>query len=177
MLMPERSYLGTKLSPEEYYRTKSGSYDNPHSPGIRYVLDRHMHWLQGRVLDLGCGNGLATLILWSYRDSILGVDAEPLMVDRYQRETEHEAVLGHFWDQLPEAKSAVFCYSLHLCPMSRVKMVNYRLCEAGVQRIIVVSPLKARAENWPSFRCVESTTDKVGPDQKNIYGRVYLRED
>lgn len=177
MTMPTRSYLGTRLTPEEYYKTKSGSYDNPHSPGIRYVLDKHMHWLQGTVLDLGCGNGLATMILWSYRQPILGVDAEPSMIERYQQETEHLAVIGQVWDPLPKAKSAVFCYSVHLCPRSRVSAVNYRMCEAGIQRVVVVSPLKAQTENWLNFRCVESTADKVGPDDKTIYGRVYLRGD
>lgn len=173
--MGDRTYLGTELDPQTYYQVHAGSYDNPHSPGIRHVLDRHMHWLRGRVLDLGCGNGLASLILWSYQNEIVGVDAEPKMVERYEQETEHPGVVSQFWDKLPKADSAVFCYSSHLCPESRMTMVDYRLCEAGVMCIIVVSPLKPRCEGWPSYRRVEDTADKVGPDGKTIYGRVYLR--
>jgi SAM-dependent methyltransferase len=134
-----------------------------------------MHHLHGTVLDLGCGNGLVTLILWSYRQEIIGVDAEPKMITRYEAETEHRGVVGNYWDALPRAESAIFCYSLHLCPSSRVASVDYRLCEAGVTSVLVVSPLKARRENWPSFACVEETANPVGPDDKVIYGRVYRR--
>lgn len=171
-----RTYLGTDLDPQEFYQVHAGSYNNPHSPGIRHVIDRHMHHLRGRVLDLGCGNGLASLILWSYPDKIIGVDAEARMISRYEKETEHPGVVGNYWDKLPTAESAIFCYSLHLCEASRVSMVDYRLCEAGVTCVIVVSPLKARREDWPSFQCIEETADKVGPRDKTIYGRVYRRE-
>jgi SAM-dependent methyltransferase len=170
-----RQYLGKDLSPKEYYKLHHGSYNNPHSPGIRYVVDKHMHHLHGTVLDLGCGNGLASMILWSYSNEIIGVDSEPGMIDRYQQETMHRGVVGDFWDPLPKADSAVFCYSIHLCPESRVSMVDYRLCEAGVTSIIVVSPLKARGETWPSFQCIEESVDRVGPHHKTVYGRVYQR--
>lgn len=171
-------YLGTALDPQSYYRDCAEEYENPHAAGIRYVIDRHMHWLQGSVLDMGCGSGLATMVLWSWscRHEIKGIDAEPAMIERYKRETEHDGTVAHFWDELPHAESAVFCYSLHLCPASRAPMVGFRLNEAGVQRVIVVSPLKARAETWPGFACAEETADGVGPDGKTIYGRVYVRE-
>jgi SAM-dependent methyltransferase len=170
-------YLGTTLDPQAYYQTYAEDYDNPHAEGIRYVLDKHIHWLKGSVLDMGCGNGLATMVLWSWaaRHSIVGIDAEPNMVERYKRETEHEGSVACFWDELPHAESAVFCYSLHLCPESRAAMVGFRLIEAGVQRVIVVSPLKSRAEGWTGFSRAEETADGVGPEGKTIYGRVYTR--
>lgn len=126
---------------------------------------------------MGCGSGLATMVLWSWGcyHTIRGIDAEPAMVDRYERETEREGRVARFWDELPSADSAVFCYSLHLCPKSRAAMVGFRLAEAGVQRVIVVSPLKPRAETWQGYTRVEETADRVGPDGKTIYGRIYDR--
>ena len=170
-------YLGTELDPAEYYKLRSGDYSNPHADGIRLVLDRHIHWLEGKILDLGCGSGLATQVLWSLRNTIVGVDAEPAMIERYKTETEHDGVVGNFWDKLPPADSAVFCYCLHLCPESRCHMVGFRLYEAGVKRIVVVSPFKERNECWPGYRRVDESADGVGPDGKTIYGRVYSRGD
>jgi SAM-dependent methyltransferase len=170
-------YLGTELDPRDYYRLRSGDYDNPHTDGIRLVIDRHMHWLEGTILDLGCGSGLATAVLWSLRNPIIGVDAEPAMIERYKTETEHDGVVGNFWDKLPAADSAVFCYCLHLCPVSRASMVGFRLAEAGIKKVVVVSPFKERNERWPGFVRVDESADGVGPDGKTIYGRVYARGD
>jgi len=171
--MPTRTYLGTDLTPREYYRLHHKGYNNPHSPGIRYVLNKLMHYLSGTVLDLGCGNGLASLILWSYAGDIIGVDSEQAMIDRYHDETNRSGVVQEYWDELPRAKSAIFCYSLHLCEESRVAQVGYRLIEAGITKVIVISPLKARREDWANFELVEETADKVGPNHKTVYGRVY----
>ena len=175
--MNRREYLGTDLSPREFYRLKAGDYSNPHADGIRLVLDRHMHWLEGVILDLGCGSGLATSVLWSLRNPIIGVDSEPAMIERYKRETEHDGFVANFWDELPHADSAVFCYCLHLCPPSRVASVGYRLTEAGIRRVVVISPFKEKNENWLGYTRIDDSAEGLGPDGKTIYGRVYARSD
>ena len=166
------TYLGTNCSPEEYYKSHSHDYTNPHAGGIQYVLDRHKHVLRGSILDMGCGDGLITKLLPQHY--IVGVDAEEEMISRYESETGHKGYVCKFWDELPKADSAIFSYSLHLCPNSRREAVGFRLQIAGVKTILVISPFKGRSnEEWCSFALREQTADQVGPDKKTIYGRYY----
>ena len=137
------SYLGTCLSPEEYYALNSERYRNPHKEGIRFLLEEQVQFLSSRVLDLGCGPGLATQFLKERGlTDFVGVDNSPVMVERYQRETGFSAHVANFWDELPKADCAVATHSLHLCEDSRLPMVRWRLAEAGVKTLVIVSPLK-----------------------------------
>ena len=137
------SYLGTNLSPEEYYAKHSARYSNPHEDGIRLLLEDYAPFLSSRVLDLGCGPGLATHVLKEQGlTDFVGVDNSPEMAERYQRETGFPAHTANFWDELPKADCAIAVHSLHLCSLSRLSMVMWRLTEAGVRTLVVISPLK-----------------------------------
>lgn len=161
------------MSPHDYYRTHAAEYTNPHADGITDVLGRLGHHLSPRLLDLGCGRGLATQILRPRIGSIVGVDASPDMADLYEKETGHEGHALNFWDTLPPARSAVACYSLHLCLESRVHEVVWRLREAGVTRLVVISPLK-RAVRGLGLRELEacSATSRVA-DNKAVWGWAF----
>lgn len=169
-------YLGTDLSPEAFYRTMTTLYCNPHAEGVGKLLHCFQPLLQGRVLDLGCGDGLVTKFLGSSFDCI-GVDVEQAMVERYQKETKYPARQAAFWDILPLASSAVASYSLHLCPQSRRHEVWNRLVEAGVKVLVVISPFRDNPGDPPGFffREALSLSLPFGPKDKHSHGRLFVR--
>lgn len=170
-------YLGTDLSPEEFYRSMTPLYCNPHAVGVRMVLEHMSILLKGRVLDLGCGDGLVTKILAPQGHRCIGVDAEQAMVDRYQQETGMPARQGFFWDPLPQAQSAVASYSLHLCPTSRHHEVWNRLVEAGVMTVVVISPFRNNPDSPTMFyKEASSVSLPFGPKQKSVHGRAFVRD-
>lgn len=172
------TYLGTSLSPEEYYVRNSASYRNPHEAAIRCAVEHYVKSFSGRVLDLGCGPGLATSALsgLGLRDFV-GVDSSPVMAGRYREETGFPACEANFWDELPKADCAVATHSLHLCPSSRLPAAVWRLVEAGVKTLVVVSPLKSILDYIPfcGFRvgwqgpCVF----RHGPAGKSIWAKRF----
>jgi SAM-dependent methyltransferase len=132
------SYLNSGLTPSEYYRVLGDKYENPHQVAASALVDSLRGYLDGTVLDLGCGPGLATKVLGRG----IGVDRSPEMVARYVIETGCPGVCQEYWDDLPKANSAVIVHALHLCPRSRVHQFRWAVREAGVERLVVVSPLK-----------------------------------
>jgi SAM-dependent methyltransferase len=139
-----RTYLGTNLTPEQYYAQHSAWYSNPHKGTIEFLLEQCTSSLHSRILDLGCGPGLATRCLSKHGLSdFVGVDNAPVMVERYRRETGFPSVQANFWDELPKAECAVATHSIHLCPVSRLHIAMWRLYEAGVRTLLVISPLRS----------------------------------
>lgn len=141
------------------------------------ILNRFSGYLLERVLDLGCGDGLATKWLDSSRlpnvVDIVGVDVSRRMAERYEREARRPAFVANFWDRLPKARSAVAVYSFHLCPPSRRHEVFWRLHEAGVRHLVVVSPLKNTVEGWGLIPVESfSTTSKAAGD-KTVWSWVF----
>ena len=176
--MEPHPYLGTDLSPAEYYKRHARRYANPHAEGIAEVLARLAGHLHGHVLDLGCGDGLATKLLAERGLSFVGADNAPAMVKRYRRETGCPGVVAGFGDVLPAADSAVSSYAMHLMTPAEASMAWYRLWEAGVDAVVVVTPFKERPEPPTHyFELVESVSGPFGPDGKTIHGRAYRRRE
>lgn len=172
----EHPYLGTRLSPAEYYRRHAHRYSNPHAEGIAEVLAVFADQLGGRVLDLGCGDGLATKLLAGRGLDFVGVDNAPGMVKRYRRETGFPAEVAGFAQVLPSAECAVSSYAMHLMTPEEASMVWYRLWEAGVKVLVVVTPFKERPEAPGHYFTLERRhAGPHGPDGKTIHGRLYRR--
>lgn len=172
-------YLGTNLPPDVYYRRHARDYANPHAEGVAVALGQLSGQLHGRVLDWGCGDGLITKLLAERADlTFVGADAAPGMVKRYRAETGHPAEAAGFGDALPRADSAVASYALHLATPQEAAVMWWRLAEAGVKTLVVITPFKARPEA-PShyFAETERISGPWGPDGKTIYGVVYQRRD
>jgi SAM-dependent methyltransferase len=141
--------------------------------GIEAVLGTLRSYLTGKVLDLGCGDGLATKLLGG---DCIGCDQSSEMISRYHQETGCPGYVRTFWDELPLANSAVAVYSMHLCEPSRVSMMWYRLNEAGAESVVVITPLKSKPDNPNAFySLVDSISEGCGPDGKVIHGKVYRR--
>ncbi|MNS13468.1 hypothetical protein D3C72_450630 [compost metagenome] len=178
-------YLGTNLSPQEYYKRHSHKYHNPHAEGIAEILGRLAHHLHGRVLDLGCGDGLATKLLGGHAVSaaqadrgltFVGADNAPGMVKRYQKETGFPGVVAGFTDALPSADSVVSSYAMHLAAPAEVPMMWYRIWETGADTILVITPFKERpAAPEHYFERAEVVSGPFGPDGKTLHGMVFHR--
>jgi SAM-dependent methyltransferase len=177
-------YLGTHLSPQEYYKRRAHAYHNPHADGIAEILGRLAPHLHGRVLDLGCGDGLATKLLGDadrHREAdrgltFVGADNAPAMVKRYQKETGFPGVVAGFTDALPAADSVVSSYAMHLAAPAEVPMMWYRLWETGADTVLVITPFKERpAAPEHYFERTETVSGPYGPDQKTLYGMIYRR--
>lgn len=176
--MPEpHPYLGTGLDPEAYYQRHAAAYDNPHAEGILRLLAQLNLPITGRVLDLGCGDGLITKWLQG-RPGICcaGVDRAAEMVARYRAETGCPGVVATFEEALPHADWIIASYALHLATPGEEATMWWRMWEAGAQQVVVVTPLKARpGEPQHYFSLARSESAPYGPDRKTIHGRVYDR--
>lgn len=164
-------YLSTNLSPVEYYEKYSMEYQNNHADGIGLILDRFVKHIETPVIDLGCGRGLITKLL-DNKVSITGVDSSIAMIELYKLETSKVGYVGNFWDPLPIARTAIACYSLHLCPSSRYHEFIWRLREAQVNNLIVISPLKKTIKGL-GLRILDSCTSvSKSANDKTIWGWV-----
>ena len=161
------SYLNSGLTPDEYYRSRSETYVNPHEGAAVELIEFFRGYLVGTLLDLGCGSGLATRVL----GQAIGVDRSPEMVARYVRETGCLGVVGDYWDELPKADSAVIVHALHLCPVSRMHDFRWALRSAEVKTLVVVSPLKRVAVDL-GLPQVEERIAKL-PRGKTVWGWVF----
>lgn len=161
-------YLNTNLTPQEYYKTHSTNYYNPHSNGIKIILEDLVSEINNTVIDLGCGDGLVTKTLSKFvNQEFIGIDNSIPMINRYIKETGYLAYCKEFWEELPKAKIAVASYSLHLASESRLASIGTRLLIAGIEKLIIISPIK-RPKSVLGYDLKELRYN-VGPNSSSIY--------
>jgi SAM-dependent methyltransferase len=142
------NYLSSGLPPGQYYEIHGNEYENPHSQGIVALLSLVENKIQGKtILDLGCGDGIVTKVLSkSMKNSqFIGIDNSEVMLERYKK-TGFELYKINFGEELPQADTAIACYSLHLCEESRLAQMGIWLTHAGVKKIHIISPIKRPKE-------------------------------
>lgn len=170
-----RKYLGTQLSPAEYYRAHAADYDNPHADAVATVLDALVDRLHGVVVDIGCGDGLASKLLGPAGFACVGFDRDPTMIERYRAETGFPGWLGGFGDPIPQADSAVASYALHLATPAELAVFWSNVRDAGVDTLVTISPFKHRPPAPAHF--FEKTlaiAGNHGPAGKTVHGGVFV---
>lgn len=167
------SYLGKELTPDEYYQLYSKEYNNIQQDAVTALMLGFSPYILSPVLDIGCGSGLATHILRKMmRNDVVGIDRSPEMVKRYQGETGKPGLVGNFWDEMPSAQTAVVAHALHLCPNSRMWEFQWRLSQAGIKTLVVISPLK-RAVEHIVLPELAYKTHQSGEHKKTVHGWVF----
>ena len=133
-----------------YYAQHGASYRNPHEPliaaAIRLAHDREPLPL-GRVLDLACGSGEATLALRALgAEEVVGID--PYTAAAYRDRTgqtaievDFAAIAGGALDGSGRFEMVVCSFALHLAEPSRLPALTWAL--AGLaDELLVLSPHK-----------------------------------
>ncbi len=171
--MSKNKYLGENLSPDDYYKLCASKYNNPQSDSILEILSNFKEHIFNSVLDIGCGDGLGSKILKDFGiTNCIGLDRSSEMIERYKSETNLPGFVCNFWDKLPKAKTAIVIHALHLCPSSRKWEFRWRLIEAGIENLIVISPLKRAIDNL-DFDLILEKKSFSGESKKTVFGWLF----
>ena len=165
------TYLGTNLSPSDYYSKHSVDYVNAHEPAVVELLEKLSPNLSGKVvLDLGCGPGLATQTLQKkFKAEFAGVDSSPVMIKRYEEETSSKGYVKSFWEDLPQSNIIFACHSLHLCPDERLYQTKASIKRTNAKSMIITAPNKHLIEKF-DFKVETYLTACFGEKRKTIHG-------
>lgn len=131
---------------ENYYQNNANTYKNPHEEVITELINKSTKFIDygESVLDLCCGNGLATRVLGQKVKHIVGND--PYMYQQYTEQT-NRFCYNYDFKQLSQAcpiekVDTIICsFALHLCDESLLPNVLYNLSVIA-NTLIVITPNK-----------------------------------
>ncbi len=168
------TYLGTQLPPDEYYQVRGQLYVNGHQKGILALLPQVTRSLSGKVLDLGCGDGLVTSWALLHRPDLLmvGADRSPVMAARYEAQTGAPCTVAKFTESLPTCDGVIACYSLHLLKPGERALTWWRLRECGAQTVVILSPFEDRPPPPQQYFSVVSRLCQRQHDQRAVFSWV-----
>lgn len=133
-----------KLGVEKYYEQHNNDYRNPHENVIKELIDiaQRNGIVGNKVLDLCCGSGEITMALNNCE--VIGVD--PYTSSAYYNRTGKKLIPLSFKEiaqgQLIGDYDSIICsFALHLCPISLLPMVLWRLGEI-TNTLIIITPHK-----------------------------------
>ncbi len=131
---------------EGYYRAFADTYENPHFPEIKELLERNFSRFDcSQVLDFAGGGGEVTQVLQGLGvQSITGCD--PFTFDLFEKNTRCTCLRLSFMDVikngLPGRYSTIFSsFALHLCPVRDLFSLSWQLLEAA-PLLVVLTPHK-----------------------------------
>ena len=131
---------------EGYYRAFADTYENPHFPEIKKLLERNMGKFDcSAVLDFAAGGGEVTQVLQGLgMRGITGCD--PFTFDLFEKNTCCTCLRLSFMDVikngLPGHYSTIFSsFALHLCPVRDLFSLSWQLLEAAPV-LVVLTPHK-----------------------------------
>lgn len=131
---------------ETYYQKNADTYTNPHERIITELINESTEIIDygNTVLDLCCGNGLATKVLEQHVKHIVGND--PYMYKQYTEQT-NRCCYDYDFKQLAQAclidkVDTIICsFALHLCDESLLPNVLYNLSLIA-NTLVVITPNK-----------------------------------
>ena len=131
---------------ENYYQNNADTYKNPHEDIITELINESNEIVDygQTVLDLCCGNGLATKVLEQNVKHIVGND--PYMYKQYTEQT-NRFCYDYDFKQLAQAclidkVDTIICsFALHLCDESLLPNVLYNLSLIA-DTLVIITPNK-----------------------------------
>jgi ubiquinone/menaquinone biosynthesis C-methylase UbiE len=128
----------------------------PYAPGLAGCLKEALALDgTGRLLDVGCGPGVVTLLLADLFEEAVGVDPDAEMLAEAERRANAAGVTGIRWvqaraEELPlnlgTFRVASFAQSFHWMDRDRVAAIVYRMLESS-GALVHISDLKEPRQN------------------------------
>jgi SAM-dependent methyltransferase len=113
----------------------------PYAPGLAAVLAESLNLDGcGRLLDVGCGPGILTLLLGPYFEEAVGIDPDRAMLTEAARRAAHAGIENIRWvrargEDLPAGlgtfRIATFAQSFHWMDRPRVAEIVHGMLEPG----------------------------------------------
>jgi len=152
---------------EGYYRDHADSYENPHFPEIRALLERNITRFDcSNVFDFAAGKGEVTQVLQAQGISgITGCD--PFTFQQYAQCTGLSCLRLSFRDVVKEGLPAKYSliissFALHLCPAKDLFSLTWNLLQAAPLLVVITPHKRPELENlagirlvWEDFVCTE----------------------
>jgi SAM-dependent methyltransferase len=131
-----------------FYQQYGSRYRNPHETILQSLLKKVvLEWQLdlGKVLDLACGSGEATLVLQELGGVVSGID--PYTFEAYLERTKLQAEQFSFDDianGILEGRnySLIVCsFALHLVEISKLPMLMFQLAQVS-DTLLILTPHK-----------------------------------
>lgn len=165
---------------EGYYREFADSYENPHFPEIKALLERNFHRMDcSAVLDFAAGGGEVTQVLQG-----LGVQhitgSDPFTFDLFEKNTGLACLRLSFMDViktgLPGSYSTIISsFALHLCPPKELFSLCWQLLEAAPLLVVLTPHKRPELELLPGIELAWEDVVCTGRGKKVRY-KAYRRE-
>jgi len=172
--------LYNKYGVDNYYCNNSDNYTNPHIKQITELLTNNYNKIyQGNILDLGCGTGQVSTILFNlgYKQNITGCD--PYLYKSYIEHTKQPCLKYSFSDiikqGLPTNYTSIICsFAMHLCAKDKLSALIYRLALVTKQIIIITPHKRPEIDKIQGFNKI-FTAKAYTNIGKAVYLKIYIK--
>lgn len=148
---------------DKYYLEYGEYYKNPHFETVKKLIKSED--VSGKVLDLSCGNGEATLCLDCSQVDVVGCD--PYLYNSYTTNTSNTCYTYSFDDIINGKMRDVYfdiiicSFAMHLCEESKLDSLLYELACISDELIIVTPNKKPYINNNYWNKNKETMVDRV----------------
>lgn len=143
---------------EGYYRQFADTYENPHFPEIKRLLERNLQRMDGsgQVLDFGAGGGEVCRVLQSLgMESLCGCD--PFTYELFERKTGLPCLRLSFKDVIRQGlpgqySTIISSFALHLCPEKDLFPLTWNLLQAAPLLVLITPHKRPALEKLPGIQ-------------------------
>lgn len=142
---------------EGYYRDHAGTYENPHFPEIKLLLERNFSRFDcsGGVLDFAAGGGEVTRVLQALGvQNITGCDPYTFLL--YEKNTGLPCLRRSFkevvkGEPVGQYSLIVSSFALHLCPLKDLFPLTWNLLQAAPLLVVLTPHKRPELEKLPGI--------------------------